>query len=158
MPIVGYLLDNFTTPTVIGVLVVVSTAIGILQILPNLIAQYATVLIFAIYRPLYYTAVSDYCAKIFGFRTFGKVYGTAFIYLANSRRHDLHRRNFQLDSRSIGSFGQQRHLQRQSSTSRLRSSDVVCLSGSSYLGIRGSPIQPAQESQSRSITSSIKSI
>ena len=75
MPIVGTLLDNFTTPTVLGVLVVTSSAIGVLQVLPNLIAQYATVLIFSIYRPLYYTAVSDYCAKIFGFRTFGKVYG-----------------------------------------------------------------------------------
>jgi len=75
MPIVGTLLDNFTTPTVLGVLVVTSVAIGILQVIPNLIAQYTTVLVFAIYRPLYYTAVSDYCAKIFGFRTFGKVYG-----------------------------------------------------------------------------------
>lgn len=28
-----------------------------------------------LYRPFYYTAVSDYCAKIFGFQTFGKVYG-----------------------------------------------------------------------------------
>ena len=77
MPIVGTLLDNFTTPTVLGVLVVTSSVIGILQVLPNIIAQYTTVLIFAIYRPLYYTAISDYCAKIFGFRTFGKVYGTA---------------------------------------------------------------------------------
>lgn len=75
MPIVGTLLDNFTTPTVLGVLVISSSVIGILQVLPNIIAQYATVLIFAIYRPLYYTAISDYCAKIFGFRTFGKVYG-----------------------------------------------------------------------------------
>ena len=83
MPIVGTLLDNFTTPTVLGVLVGVSTAIGILQVLPNLIAQYITVLIFAIYRPLYYTAVSDYCAKIFGFRTFGKVYGIPHVYLTN---------------------------------------------------------------------------
>jgi len=77
MPIVGTLLDNFTTPTVIGVLVITSVVIGVLQVLPNLIAQYTTVLIFAIFRPLYYTAVSDYCAKIFGFRTFGKVYGIA---------------------------------------------------------------------------------
>jgi hypothetical protein len=75
MPIVGTLLDNFTTPTVIGVLVVTSIVTGVLQVLPYLIAQYITVLIFAIYRPLYYTAVSDYCAKIFGFRTFGKTYG-----------------------------------------------------------------------------------
>lgn len=77
MPIVGTLLDNFTTPTVLGVLVVASSVIGILQVVPNIIAQYTTVLIFAIYRPLYYTAISDYCAKIFGFRTFGKVYGCA---------------------------------------------------------------------------------
>ena len=75
MPIVGTLLDNFTTTTVIGVLVLTSTVIGILQVTPALWAQYTTVLIFAIYRPLYYTSVSDYCAKIFGFRTFGKVYG-----------------------------------------------------------------------------------
>jgi len=75
MPIVGTLLDNFTTPVVLGVLVVVAATIGTLQVLPNLVAQYMTVLIFAIYRPLYYTSVSDYCAKIFGFRTFGKVYG-----------------------------------------------------------------------------------
>ncbi len=26
--------------------------------------------------PFYYTAVSDYSAKVFGFRTFGTVYGT----------------------------------------------------------------------------------
>jgi hypothetical protein len=75
MPIAGILLDSFTTPTVLAVLVASSSIIGILQILPNLIAQYITAITFAIYRPLYYTAVSDYCAKIFGFRTFGKVYG-----------------------------------------------------------------------------------
>ena len=75
MPIVGTLLDNFTTATVLGVLVLSSTFIGILQVTPHLWAQYTTVLIFAVYRPLYYTSVSDYCAKIFGFRTFGKVYG-----------------------------------------------------------------------------------
>jgi phosphatidylserine synthase len=28
-----------------------------------------------LYRPFYYTAVSDYSAKVFGFRTFGTVYG-----------------------------------------------------------------------------------
>jgi hypothetical protein len=28
-----------------------------------------------LYRPFYYTAVSDYSAKVFGFQTFGKVYG-----------------------------------------------------------------------------------
>lgn len=31
---------------------------------------------FVLYRPFYYTAVSDYSAKVFGFKTFGTVYGT----------------------------------------------------------------------------------
>lgn len=31
--------------------------------------------LFVLYRPFYYTAVSDYAAKVFGFQTFGKVYG-----------------------------------------------------------------------------------
>jgi len=95
MPIVGTLLDNFTTPVVLGVLVVTSTFTGILQVAPALWAQYTTVLIFAIYRPLYYTSISDYCAKIFGFRTFGKVYGLVHSDLseANVRRHDLSRRD-----------------------------------------------------------------
>jgi multisubunit Na+/H+ antiporter MnhC subunit len=32
-------------------------------------------MITVVYRPFYYTAVSDYSAKVFGFQTFGKVYG-----------------------------------------------------------------------------------
>ena len=28
-----------------------------------------------LYRPFYYTTVSDFAAKVFGFRTFGTVYG-----------------------------------------------------------------------------------
>jgi hypothetical protein len=38
-------------------------------------AAYANVCLFVLYRPFYYTAVSDYSAKVFGFRTFGTVYG-----------------------------------------------------------------------------------
>jgi hypothetical protein len=84
MPIVGTLLDSFTTLTVLGVLVVTPIATGILQVIRSLTAQYATVIIFAIYQPLYYTAMSDYCAKIFGFQTFGfqtfgKVYSSLLL-------------------------------------------------------------------------------
>src|SRR5690606_5914944 len=35
----------------------------------------ANVALFVVYRPFYYTAISDLCAKVFGFRTFGTVYG-----------------------------------------------------------------------------------
>lgn len=43
--------------------------------LPYQWAAYANIVLFVLYRPLYYTTVSDYVAKVFGFVTFGKVYG-----------------------------------------------------------------------------------
>lgn len=76
IPFVGLLLDHFATITVLFWLVAVTTAIGILGITPEMWAAYANVCLFVLYRPFYYTAVSDYSAKVFGFRTFGTVYGT----------------------------------------------------------------------------------
>lgn len=75
VPLVGLILDNVSTPAVLSLLVVIATAIGVLGVLPFMWAAYANVAIFVIYRPLYYTALSDYAAKVFGFQTFGKVYG-----------------------------------------------------------------------------------
>lgn len=75
IPMIGLVLDNTSTPFVLGLLVSVATTIGILGILPYLWAAYANIVLFVLYRPLYYTAVSDYAAKVFGFHTFGKVYG-----------------------------------------------------------------------------------
>ena len=75
VPFVGLILDNFSTPFVLGLLVIIATAIGILGVLPFVWAAYANIAIFVLYRPFYYTAVSDYAAKVFGFHTFGKVYG-----------------------------------------------------------------------------------
>ncbi|KAL8943192.1 MAG: hypothetical protein Q9216_001246 [Gyalolechia sp. 2 TL-2023] len=75
IPMIGLVLDNTSTPFVLGLLVSVATAIGILGVLPYLWAAYANIALFVLYRPLYYTAVSDYAAKVFGFHTFGKVYG-----------------------------------------------------------------------------------
>lgn len=40
-------------------------------------------MLFTIYRPFYYTVVSDYCVKVFGVTNFGKVYG-AVICLAGT--------------------------------------------------------------------------
>ncbi|KAH0027617.1 MFS general substrate transporter, partial [Aureobasidium melanogenum] len=56
-------------------LVTIATTIGVLGVIPNTASAYANIILFVIYRPLYYTAVSDYSAKVFGFATFGKVYG-----------------------------------------------------------------------------------
>ena len=75
VPFIGLVLDNTSTPFVLGMLVVLASTIGILGLLPYVWAAYANITIFVLYRPLYYTAVSDYAAKVFGFYTFGKVYG-----------------------------------------------------------------------------------
>ncbi|KAL9102350.1 MAG: hypothetical protein Q9163_002500 [Psora crenata] len=75
IPFIGLILDNTSTTFCLGLLVIIATLIGILGILPYLWAAYANIVLFVLYRPLYYTAVSDYAAKVFGFHTFGKVYG-----------------------------------------------------------------------------------
>lgn len=75
IPFIGLILDNTSTPFVLALLVATATAIGIFGVLPFTWAAYANIAIFVIYRPFYYTAISDYAAKVFGFHTFGKVYG-----------------------------------------------------------------------------------
>ncbi|EXJ87515.1 hypothetical protein A1O3_04475 [Capronia epimyces CBS 606.96] len=75
IPFIGTLLDHTSTPFALGFLVVVATIIGVLGCLPYMWAAIANVCFFVVYRPFYYTTVSDYAAKVFGFQTFGKVYG-----------------------------------------------------------------------------------
>lgn len=76
IPFIGSLLDHTSTITVLLTLVTVATSIGVLGIIPEMWAAYANICLFVLYRPFYYTAVSDYTAKVFGFKTFGTVYGT----------------------------------------------------------------------------------
>ncbi len=75
IPFVGAVLDNTSTLFVITSLVTIATTIGVLGCLPYYWAAYSNIILFVLYRPFYYTAVSDYAAKVFGFRTFGTVYG-----------------------------------------------------------------------------------
>lgn len=75
VPFIGLLLDNTSTTFTLSLLVIIATAIGVLGVIPQAWAAYTGVALFVLYRPLYYTAVSDYSAKVFGFATFGKVYG-----------------------------------------------------------------------------------
>lgn len=75
VPFIGLILDNFSTAFVLGLLVAFSTIIGVFGVLPFNWAAYTNIALFVFYRPLYYTAISDYAAKVFGFYTFGKVYG-----------------------------------------------------------------------------------
>lgn len=75
IPFIGTILDGTSTPFALASLVVVATLIGVLGCLPYTWAAIANIVLFVLYRPFYYTAVSDYSAKVFGFVTFGKVYG-----------------------------------------------------------------------------------
>ena len=74
-PFIGLLLDNVSTATMLAVLVSMITAVGVVGSLPSLWAGYWNVILFVLVRPLYYSAMSDYAAKVFGFATFGRVYG-----------------------------------------------------------------------------------
>ncbi|KAH9902147.1 FMP42 protein [Xylariomycetidae sp. FL2044] len=76
IPFIGGVLDRASTAAVLATLVAAATLIGVLGVLPYAPAAYAGICLFVLYRPFYYTAVSDYAAKVFGFRTFGTVYGT----------------------------------------------------------------------------------
>ncbi|RAK77084.1 putative MFS transporter Fmp42 [Aspergillus fijiensis CBS 313.89] len=75
VPFIGTILDSARTPSVLLTLVTTATLIGILGCIPTEGAGYGNIALFVLYRPFYYTAVSDYAAKVFGFQTFGKVYG-----------------------------------------------------------------------------------
>ncbi|KAF7562470.1 hypothetical protein G7046_g1667 [Stylonectria norvegica] len=75
-PFIGLLLNRVSVSTTFGILTAFVMMIGILNCLPFLWAGYATVFAFVLFRPLYYSAISDYATKVFGFATFGRIYGT----------------------------------------------------------------------------------
>ncbi|RMJ26903.1 Mfs transporter [Aspergillus sp. HF37] len=75
-PFIGFLLDHFSVPAVLGVIVLLTTAVGAVNSIPAVWAGYCTVVLFVTLRPLYYSAMSDYTTKVFGFTTFGRVYGS----------------------------------------------------------------------------------
>ncbi|KAI0401212.1 major facilitator superfamily domain-containing protein [Xylaria palmicola] len=74
-PFIGLLLNSSSVTVIISILTGFIAAIGILNCLPFVWAGYATVVLFVIFRPLYYSAMSDYATKVFGFATFGRLYG-----------------------------------------------------------------------------------
>lgn len=75
IPFIGLILDNVKTVNVLIILMGVSLVIGIMGIVKNFYANLIGIFLLVTYRPFYYTAVSDYSAKVFGFTTFGTVYG-----------------------------------------------------------------------------------
>ncbi|KAG7196171.1 uncharacterized protein KQ657_000183 [Scheffersomyces spartinae] len=75
VPFVGMLLDNFSTEFVLFTLMGSSVFLGVCGLLRQCVIGYINVSLFVVFRPLFYTVVSDFCAKVFGFETFGTVYG-----------------------------------------------------------------------------------
>lgn len=76
IPVTGAVLDRASTPAVATALAAGAAAVGILGLIPrSLLAAYAHIVLFVLFRPFYYAAVQDLCAKVFGFKTFGRVYG-----------------------------------------------------------------------------------
>lgn len=76
IPFIGMILDNLSILSILVTLTVTSLFIGVMGILSWIPATYAGIIMLVVYRPFYYTAVSDYCAKIYGFETFGTIYGS----------------------------------------------------------------------------------
>lgn len=75
VPFIGLFLDNYSSLTVLSWLLGISLTIGVLGLLPNYGLAVIGVCMFVAYRPLFYTTISDFCAKVFGFENFGTVYG-----------------------------------------------------------------------------------
>ncbi|KAG5360681.1 Protein FMP42 [Yarrowia sp. B02] len=75
IPMIGFVLDHMSLVGSWTTVVTISLSLGTLNLIAKPWAAYLNVFLFVLYRPLYYTAVSDYAAKIFGFKTFGTVYG-----------------------------------------------------------------------------------
>ncbi|TID14941.1 hypothetical protein CANINC_004612 [Pichia inconspicua] len=75
IPFIGLILDNLHTLVVLTIMLVASLTIGIFGMLSIQLLQYCGILLLVVYRPFYYTSVSDYCVKVFGYSNFGTVYG-----------------------------------------------------------------------------------
>ncbi|ABN64988.2 predicted protein [Scheffersomyces stipitis CBS 6054] len=76
IPFIGLILDNLTTLAVLYILTILSVFIGVMGFFSWLPATYAGIMALVVYRPFYYTAISDISAKIFGYDNFGTIYGT----------------------------------------------------------------------------------
>ena len=76
IPLVGLILDGTESLHALYLLFATSITVGILGIIPkSFILNLIGIILFVLFRPFFYTLVSDYSSKVFGFDTFGTVYG-----------------------------------------------------------------------------------
>ncbi len=79
VPLATYILSTFPMDVVFGILVVLGLIFGILTMIPVLAVQYATFLMFIVLRSSLYSCAIQMCGQQFGFRTFGRIYGTMML-------------------------------------------------------------------------------
>ena len=58
VPFIGLLLDHLSTATVLSILLGISTTMGVFGVIPAMWAGYCNVILFVLWRPLYYSAMS----------------------------------------------------------------------------------------------------
>lgn len=76
IPFIGLVLDKMESLHIIMLLSTFSVSIGLFGLVPNSFTlNMIGIVLLVVYRPFYYTVVSAYTSKIFGFETFGTVYG-----------------------------------------------------------------------------------
>lgn len=75
IPPMAWLFDRFPPRVPFNLISAMTLLFGLLSMFPIEFLNYIAVVMFVIMRPILYTAASDYCAKAYGFRTFGQVYG-----------------------------------------------------------------------------------
>ncbi|KAG7664303.1 uncharacterized protein J8A68_002161 [[Candida] subhashii] len=104
IPFIGLILDNCTTLAVLTSLTCLSLFAHIMGLLAWIPGTYMGILVLVVYRPFFYTAVSDFCAKVFGFDTFGTVYGTiiAFSGLCNVFQQVLDKATHEMFNKNPG--------------------------------------------------------
>jgi len=74
-PLTGFILDTLPTTSLTLILVILGSTLCLINTIPSIPAAYTTTSLITLYRPFFYSAISDYAARVFGFRNFGTVYG-----------------------------------------------------------------------------------
>ena len=72
---IGWILDTFAIHNSFILLLLMGMSFGSLSMVSAYWAQVGAICIFVVMRPMFYTCASEFVARVYGFTTFGKVYG-----------------------------------------------------------------------------------
>lgn len=76
IPFIGQILDSVDSLSTLAIVCCMSIVIALLGLVKSSYwVHMVEILLFVVFRPFYYTVVSDITSKVFGFNTFGTVYG-----------------------------------------------------------------------------------